>query len=66
MSPLDDKRLTISLLHCTQLFLNDQDVALLLVQEGLARVDDYASERGAKDLLEAQDAARAAKKNVGH
>lgn len=47
-----------------KMLLNGEDVATMLVKEGLARVDDYAAERGEKDLLAAQDEAKRAKKNV--
>lgn len=46
-----------------QLFLGKDDLAVLLVKEGLAKVDEYASER--KDLFDAQEEAQREKKNVG-
>jgi staphylococcal nuclease domain-containing protein 1 len=49
-----------------KMFLGTENVAVLLVKEGLARVDEYASERGgAKDLIAAQDEAKKLRKNVG-
>ncbi|KAI5475177.1 transcription factor (Snd1/p100) [Pseudohyphozyma bogoriensis] len=47
-----------------KLFLGKDDVAVALVREGLARVDEYAAERGARELLEAQEEAKRAKKNI--
>lgn len=45
------------------MFLGKEDVALMLVKEGLARLDDYAV--GTKELIEAQAEAQRLKKNVG-
>lgn len=44
------------------MFLGKDDVAVLLVREGLAKIDEYAA--GSKELTEAQDEAKRAKKNV--
>jgi staphylococcal nuclease domain-containing protein 1 len=46
------------------MYLGKDDVAVLLIREGLARVDEYAAERGSKDLVDAQEEAKRAKKNV--
>ncbi|KAM0752525.1 hypothetical protein T439DRAFT_324618 [Meredithblackwellia eburnea MCA 4105] len=47
-----------------KLYLNKEDVAVLLVKEGLAKVDPYADERVVKDLMEAEAEAKKAKKNI--
>ncbi|KAK4054505.1 hypothetical protein OIV83_000999 [Microbotryomycetes sp. JL201] len=47
-----------------KMLINGEDVATMLVHEGLARVDDYAAERGEKDLIAAQDEAKRAQKNI--
>ncbi|SCZ88438.1 BZ3500_MvSof-1268-A1-R1_Chr2-1g04411 [Microbotryum saponariae] len=47
-----------------KMFLGKDDFAVLLVKEGLARVDEYAAEKGAKDLVEAQDEAKRNKKGI--
>lgn len=44
-----------------QLFLNGQDVAVLLLKEGLAKADDYTT---SKELLDAQELAQKEKKNI--
>jgi hypothetical protein len=44
------------------LYLNGQDVAELLIAEGLARLDEYASP--SKALIEAEAIAKASRKNV--
>jgi staphylococcal nuclease domain-containing protein 1 len=44
------------------LYLNGQDVAELLIAEGLARLDEYASP--SKALIEAEAIAKAPRKNV--
>lgn len=44
-----------------QLYLNGQDVAQLLVSEGLARVDDYST---SKELATAQETAQQSRKNI--
>ncbi|GAA5898069.1 hypothetical protein JCM6882_003319 [Rhodosporidiobolus microsporus] len=44
-----------------KLFLNGQDVAALLVREGLAKVDDYSQ---SKELWALQEEAQKAKKNI--
>ncbi|BGP16324.1 hypothetical protein JCM10213_009173 [Rhodosporidiobolus nylandii] len=44
-----------------RLFLNGQDVAAMLVREGLAKVDDYCQ---SKELWSLQEAAQQAKKNL--
>ena len=46
-----------------KMFLGTEDVALLLVKEGLAKVDEY-SDRVSKELTEAQEEAKRLKKNV--
>ena len=45
-----------------RLFLNGADFAVALVREGLAKLDDYATP--SKELAEAQDEAKRAKRNV--
>ncbi|KAK4705914.1 staphylococcal nuclease domain-containing protein 1, partial [Phenoliferia sp. Uapishka_3] len=45
-----------------KMFLGNDDVAVLLVREGLAKVDEYASV--SKDLTEAQEEAKSARKNI--
>lgn len=45
-----------------QMFLGTDNVAVLLVKEGLAKVDEYA--QVARELTDAQDEAKNAKKNV--
>ncbi|KAM0791327.1 hypothetical protein ACM66B_005797 [Microbotryomycetes sp. NB124-2] len=47
-----------------KMFINGEDVATMLVREGLARVDDYAAERGERDLITAQEEAKRAQKNI--
>ena len=44
------------------MFINGEDVAVTLCREGLAKTDEYSA---TKELTEAQDEARRAKKNVG-
>ena len=44
------------------MFLGSESVAVLLVREGLAKVDEYAA--GSRELTEAQDEAKSLKKNV--
>ncbi|SCV72043.1 BQ2448_4737 [Microbotryum intermedium] len=48
----------------SMMFLGKDDFAVLLVKEGLARVDDYAAENGAKELVEAQDEAKRNSKGI--
>jgi staphylococcal nuclease domain-containing protein 1 len=43
------------------MFLGSDDVAVMLVREGLARVDDYS---GSKELADAQEEAKRLGKNV--
>ncbi|KAL8292267.1 hypothetical protein RQP46_001733 [Phenoliferia psychrophenolica] len=45
-----------------KMFLGKDDVAVMLVREGLAKIDEYAA--GSKELTEAQDEAKRAKKNL--
>lgn len=46
------------------MFLGSDNVAVLLVREGLAKVDEYAA--GSRELTEAQDEAKSLKKNVSY
>lgn len=44
-----------------QMFLGGQDVAVLLLKEGLAKMDEYSN---SKELAEAEEEAKRAQKNV--
>lgn len=46
------------------MFLENEDVALLLIKEGLAKIDEYAADRVSKEITEGQEEAKRLKKNV--